>query len=223
MKNPLPFLPYIFSIILTLGLVAMFLQTSSILSRLNFESVRIDNLEKRPVEMVFEETSAQGGKSTMLPVSSKTPVSSQAATLTQSTPTPKATLTPTPTGVSANRSTVSYLPIYGSHTTIDSAWTDVTGSEFVITGSDIQGASVYFEAIASVEAGSGEARIRIYDTKNNIVVNGSEIVTTSPTPSLVRSGKLSLWAGENTYKLQLSSKVPTPARLYFGRIKIVYN
>jgi hypothetical protein len=221
MKNQLPFLPYLFSIILSIGLVAVFLQLSAVLSRIEFESGRIDNLEKRPVSLVDQLVESDNKPSPSPIVSTKTTAQVVATASTPTSQTPKPTITPTPSTLGTKLLT--YLPIYGSHTTIDSAWSDVPGSEFVISSQEIASASLYFEAIASVEAGSGEARIRIYDTKNNIVVNGSEIVTTSSTPSLVRSGRLSMWSGENTYKLQLSSKVPTPARFYFGRIKIVYN
>lgn len=221
MKQAISFFQFIVLLILSIGVLSSFILTFRSLGKLDFLSVRVDRLEKRPVELPSEGDNLiveQGrlGSPSSNPTPTITPTQPQTATSS-------AKLLPTPTSSPSalvNQS-VSYLPIFGSFTTVSTAWVDVPKSDFILNKKEIEKADVYWEALAQVSAGSGEVRLRLYDRTNNIVVMGSEIATNAGETALISSGKLTLWNGVNTYRVQIMSKISTEAKFEGGRVKIV--
>ncbi len=185
--------------------------------QLTFNIKRIDELEKRPIAvstLSIPEAGESGRVATLAPTVIP-------GTTLLPTATPKPTVTPKPL---LNKSSVSYLPIYGGNAqTTSTNWVDVVGSDFQLKSSDY-GSSAYFtwEAISYLIGGSGEARLRIYDTTNNVVVSGSEISATAEKPTLVLSGRLNFFSGNNTYRVQISSLTSSTAEFDFGRVKVTY-
>lgn len=200
----------------------LFFNFQSLQKRILFNEKRIDELEKRPLLLSQNSPVPEAGESgrVVLPFTPvPTPFTALLTTPVPSSPTP--TKTPVPTAAPLK---VSYLPIYGGGAqTTDTNWVDVVGSDFQLKSQDY-GSSSYFtwEAIAFLIGGSGEARLRVYDLTNNVVVSGSEISLTAVKPTLVMSGRLNFFAGNNTYRVQLSSLTSSTAEFDFGRVKVVY-
>ncbi|MEK7497792.1 MAG: hypothetical protein AAB656_02650 [Patescibacteria group bacterium] len=150
------------------------------------------------------------------------PVPSTVATSTPSpAPTSNTVITKTATPTPANKTT--YIPLTASLTTSNTDWTNVVGSETYIDLKNNYSANAYvtWEAVLSSTSG-GKITARLYDATHGIGVDGSEISGTSTTGELITSGKLSLWSGNNLYKVQIKSFNSYPVTFTSGRIKLVY-
>lgn len=204
-------------ILLSVGSLFLFLNFVKLQENLAFSEKRIDALEKRPLISALQSSplpeAGESGRvvTKPLPSSIPTPIATPTAT-------PKSTATPAP------QTRVTYLPVFGGNAqTTDTNWVDVSGSDFQLKSSDY-GGSPYFswDAIAFLIGGSGQARMRLYDTTNNVAVSGSEISITASKPTLVSSGKMSFFSGNNLYRVQISSLTSSTAEFDFGRVKVVY-
>jgi len=134
------------------------------------------------------------------------------------------TLSPAPTKIPAQPKTkiVSYIPIPGAGSTASTTWTNLAGTEFSFSKGDYGGfKEAYFEANMKLFNGNGVAYLRLYDVSNSRAVDGSEISTSSQTSVAVSSGKISLWEGNNTYRIQARSLTADTTYFESGRIKII--
>ncbi len=184
-------------------------------------AVRVDELEKKPVQTLIRETTPEAGPS-------GTPVAPLAAAqVTPSPVTPVPTKTssplPQPSPTTKIRQTT-FLPVVISMSTNQNDWVDVVGSDFKVNLSVEYGTAAYvtWDANLMVESGSGEASARIFDVTNGVSVPGSEVTTDSGQSSVATSGKMSMLAGQNTYRVQIKSKTSTLATFTSGRVKFVY-
>lgn len=115
-----------------------------------------------------------------------------------------------------------YYPIPGSGSTTNTQWTDVAGSEFYLNISDFSGfKEAYLEVNMKLFNGNGAAYARLYDITNSRAVDGSEVTTTSQTSTAVTSGKISIWRGNNKYKLQVKSLTSDTTVIESARMKII--
>lgn len=145
----------------------------------------------------------------------------------EATPTPVATAATTnisaviqPT--SAPNKTTTYIPFSSSYSTMSTDWVDVTGDQAYIDLKNNYSADAYVTFEATIKATSGVAYARLFDSTHGIAVDGSEISTTSNAFTLVSSGKLNLWSGNNLYKVQIKSLDSSNVGFDSGRIKLVY-
>jgi len=119
---------------------------------------------------------------------------------------------------------ISYLNLNGSFTTKNTDWTDVKSTDTLINLAEEYGEDAYVDWDASIKTSSSGSKVfvRLYDSTHNIAVNGSELESNSKTSTRVASGRLYLWRGQNTYRVQIKSLNGIDATFDGGRIKIVY-
>lgn len=116
-----------------------------------------------------------------------------------------------------------YVPFSGPFSTTATDWTDVSIAQAYVDLKNNYSANAYVTFQASIHAGQGgEVHARLYDATNNIAVNNSEIITASTSSTLVSSGQLSLWNGNNLYKVQIKSLNSVNVTFDNGAVKIVY-
>jgi len=98
---------------------------------------------------------------------------------------------------------VSYIPLI-AETTINSAdWTDISPSDFYFNLTDYGGAkSVRFEVYLKSLHQAGRVYVRLYDITNKRAVDYSDLSSLTETYELQRSSDLTIWRGNNLYRLQ---------------------
>lgn len=119
----------------------------------------------------------------------------------------------------------SYITIPGSGSTINTGWTDVTGTDFSFDVSrDFgPGAKFSWEGFLRVTDGNGQAFARIYDATNGIGVNGSEVsISSSADYQRFVSTNLSFWNGRNVYRVQIKSLNTYDVDYMGGKIRVSY-
>ncbi|MDP3954948.1 MAG: hypothetical protein Q8Q15_01115 [bacterium] len=126
-----------------------------------------------------------------------------------------------PTSVTAQSSSVSFISIGSSGSTSETSWTDIPGTEFYFNLVDYSNLkSVRWEVnLRSFLAGNAVS-VRIYDATNSRAVDSSELSTTSGASVIVRSNDLSIWRGNNLYRVQAKSSSGNPVYLDAPRLKI---
>lgn len=134
--------------------------------------------------------------------------------------------TPAPTSKPAIATTakqITFIPISNSGSTTETDWVDVAGSDFYIALQDYPNASsVTFEATIKIANASGYGYARLFDVTHGFAVSGSEVSTASADYSVVSSGNLNLWSGNNLYRVQVKSQTSQQASFASGRVKIIY-
>lgn len=114
-----------------------------------------------------------------------------------------------------------YIPFGGAGSTTSRDWVDVPGSGAFVNLSEYSGVTaVVWEVFLRVNQGNGRAYARLFDVTHGIAVAGSEISTDSSAFALVGSGQLSLWAGNNEYRVQVKSLTGYEAFVESPRLKI---
>ena len=117
----------------------------------------------------------------------------------------------------------SYVPFSGSFSTTNTDWTDVPGTSAYVDLKNNYNESAYVTFEASLKANPGSTTYaRLFDATHGFGVVGSEINTASTSSTLVSSGKLNLWSGNNLYKVQIKSLNSFNVTFDSGRIKLVY-
>lgn len=128
------------------------------------------------------------------------------------------------TQTTIQNSVTQIIPLGGSFSTTSSEWTNIPGSEATLNLKKDYGenATISFQISLKVPGGNGEVSARLYDTTNNLAVYGSEIKTTNNTEfKSVSSGNLILWAGYNTYRIQIKSSNSNEVTATGGGLKVV--
>lgn len=126
--------------------------------------------------------------------------------------------------VPTTQNKTSYISLTGPITTTSLDWIDAVGTDVYIDLANDYGSNTYvtWEAFLKIAYGNGTAYARLFDVTHGIAVNGSEISTTMASSTQVSSGKLSIWAGRNLYRVQLKSLNSFEVTFGSGRIKITY-
>lgn len=208
----------LFKFFMIVSVVAITVLTFKIATDMTLLTRRVDALESRPMTATvstYTPPPEAGASGLIKPTPTITPTASGVPTVS---PAPTATSNP------ATTRQTTYIPLQGVTTTTLTEWVDASGTDSFLDVSVEYGKNAYisWEANVSVQAGSGEARVRLFDVTHGVAVPGSEISGTSGTPSLIQSGKVTLLSGNNRYRVQLQSKTSTSVTFHSGRIKIVY-
>lgn len=117
----------------------------------------------------------------------------------QPTIAPKYILSPT----NPPQAKVIYVPVGTSGSTSSMDWTDIAATDFYFNLADYsQAKSASFQASLQSFPSQDSVYLRLYDVTNKRAVDGSELITDSVAYTLVTSGTLSIWQGNNLYRIQ---------------------
>jgi len=168
------------------------------------------NCDEACRKQIENELAARLGSAT--PVGANTPTATPKAVLPAITPRP-----------ASGTKTTTYVPFSGSFSTTATDWTDDSGNQAYVDLKNNYSATAYVTFEASIRVpGGGVVFARLFDSTHGIAVDGSEISTSSSSSTLVSSGKLNLWSGNNLYKVQIKSLNSFNVTFDSGRIKLVY-
>lgn len=117
---------------------------------------------------------------------------------------------------------VVYLPLGGSSSSSATDWTDIGGSDFYFDKGDYPDlSSVRWETSLGSFLGGNLVYVRLYDVTNKRAVDASELSASSSTSKLLQSSGLTIWQGNNLYRIQAKSSSGTPAYIDSPRLKII--
>ncbi len=119
-------------------------------------------------------------------------------------------------------SKVTYITIGGSSSTSSTSWADIPGTDFYFDLSDYPTATgVRWEISLRSYLAGNLVYARLYDVTNSRAVDFSELTSDSGTSELKRSVDLSIWRGNNLYRVQGKSSTGTPAYLDSPRLRVI--
>jgi len=131
------------------------------------------------------------------------------------TPTPKATTTP-------SASKVSYITIGSTGSTSSTSWADISGTDFYFDLGDYPSAkAVRWEVSLQSYLSSDPAYVRLYDVTNKRAIDGSELTTRSSSFEYLQSGNLTIWRGNNLYRIQAKGSSGNVVNFTSPRLKII--
>ncbi|MEK7521613.1 MAG: hypothetical protein AAB599_02305 [Patescibacteria group bacterium] len=116
-----------------------------------------------------------------------------------------------------------YVPIGSTFSTRSLDWTDVPGQVEVDTDAYGSSPAFYWDGSVKIGNSNGEVFVRLFDVTNGIAVSLSELSANSANYTNVSSQPLPLWAGKNTYKVQIKSTSGEEATIASDRVKIIYK
>ena len=118
-------------------------------------------------------------------------------------------------------SKVAFVTIGGSSSTNSTSWVDIPGTDFYFDLSDYPTvSSVRWEISLSSFLAGNLVYARLYDVTNSRAVDFSELSSDSGTSELKRSVDISIWRGNNLYRVQGKSSTGNPAYLDSPRLKV---
>lgn len=99
-----------------------------------------------------------------------------------------------------------YLPLGNGGSTSNLDWAEISGSDFIFDLADYRsGAEVYWQGNLKANSGNSRCYARVYDVTHNRGVDFSEQSTDQISYQTLTSQRLSIWQGENKYRLQIRS------------------
>lgn len=103
-------------------------------------------------------------------------------------------------------------------------WTKIGNSEFWFDSS-LYGTlvSATWQGWLEVQDGNGVGSVRLYDVTNKRAVDGSEVQINSSTKSSFYSKNLSIWRGQNQYRLEVKSSTGYQVTISGAQLKIVFQ
>jgi hypothetical protein len=138
-------------------------------------------------------------------------------------PTTKLAVTPTPTTASPNIK-VLFIPIGTTGTTTNTDWTDVSGTDIYFNLTDYPGVkNVRWELSLQTNSANTNVYARLYDVTNKREVDNSQLTTNLITYEFLRSGDLTIWSGNNLYRVQIKGLNGNTANFLTPKLKIVFN
>lgn len=124
-------------------------------------------------------------------------------------------------GRSGEQARIVYIPLVASAANTKTDWTDIVPSEFYFDLSSYPGAkAVRFTGFLRAVNATGPVYVRLYDVTNKRGVDNSDFSTSSDTFQRFESAALSIWRGNNLYRLQLKSPNGTEAQLSEAKLKV---
>ena len=124
-------------------------------------------------------------------------------------------------GISGDQAKIVYIPLVASAANSKTDWTDVAPSEFYFDLVSYPGAkTVRFTGFLRAVNATGPVYVRLYDATNKRGVDNSDFSTSNNTFDRFESAALSIWRGNNLYRLQLKSPNGTEALLSEARLKV---
>lgn len=128
---------------------------------------------------------------------------------------------PAPAESSSNK--ISYISIGSGGSINNMSWADLPGTDFYFDLSDYPGAkSVRWEASLQSFTSSDPVYARLYDVTNNRGVDGSDLSTTASSYTYIRSSDLSIWRGNNLYRVQARGSSGNTVNLSSPRLKVIF-
>jgi len=122
---------------------------------------------------------------------------------------------------SGDQANIVYVPIVTTATSTDTDWASVIPSEFYFDLNSYPGAkTVRFTGYLRAVHATGPVYIRLYDDSNNRGVDNSDFSTSDNSSQRFESAPISIWQGNNLYKVQLRSPTATQARLSEVKLKV---
>jgi len=99
--------------------------------------------------------------------------------------------------------------------TPNTAWTNISATQFKVNGDSFKFTKVYFEVLGCVETGGRTGYYRIYNVTDSEALADSEVSTTAVSnvgeawinAEIMRSGALTIPSGEKEYRLQFHQNV----------------
>jgi hypothetical protein len=139
-------------------------------------------------------------------------------------PTTKTTPTPTPTTAISSNLKVLYVPIGTTGATINTDWTDIGGTDFYFNLTDYPGVkSVRWELSLQTDSANNNVYARLYDVTNKRGVDNSQLSTSLAAYEFLRSGDLTIWNGNNLYRIQIKGLNGNTVNFLNPKLKIVFN
>lgn len=124
------------------------------------------------------------------------------ATLSAKPSQPKVTIP----GPSPAVAVTSYLPLGSGGSTKVTDWTALDGSDFIFDLKDYpEGTKVHWNGNLKADVSNSRCFARIYDNSNFRAVDFSEQSTNEKTTQNLTSQPLMIWAGRNTYRVEIKS------------------
>lgn len=128
-----------------------------------------------------------------------------------------------PTTKAVVQTKVFYIPLISEATVNYSDWTDIIPSDFYFDLSDYPGAKgVRFEVYLKSKHQAGTVFIRLYDVSNKRAVDYSDLSSDSETFELKRSSDMSIWQGNNLYRIQAKTLNGIEGFLKEAKLKIIF-
>jgi len=122
---------------------------------------------------------------------------------------------------SSDQANIVYIPIVTTATSTDTDWASVIPSEFYFDLNSYPGAkTVRFTGYLRAVHATGPVYIRLYDDSNNRGVDNSDFSTSDNSSQRFESAPISIWQGNNLYKVQLRSPTAIQAQLSEVKLKI---
>ena len=159
------------------------------------------------------------------PTATATTISQKPALTPTATPPASCTTTKTSsTPQTQNQTTtanIAYLPLGGApFSTIQTAWTTIPGSEFIINPADYPAkAKIYWQANLKISDPGSRCFARLFDTTNSRVVDFSEQSSASTSFETLTSSPLAIWSNANHYRVEVKSLNSFPC--YIDSPKII--
>lgn len=153
----------------------------------------------------------------------KTYVEEQVSKAISGLPIPAATkekiiqATPTPSGTK-----LAYITIGSTGSTSNTTWTDISGTDFYFDLGDYPSAkTVRWEVSLQSYLSLDPAYVRLYDVTNKRGVDGGELNTRSSSFEYLQSGSLTIWRGNNLYRIQAKGSSGNVVNISSPRLKII--
>lgn len=124
-------------------------------------------------------------------------------------------------GISEDQAKVVYIPLVASASNTNTDWTDVNPSEFYFDLASYPGAkTIRFSGYLRSVHATGPVYVRLYDVTNKRGVDNSDFSTSNNTFDRFESAALSIWRGNNLYRVQLRSPTATEAQFSEAKLKV---
>lgn len=118
---------------------------------------------------------------------------------------------------------VAYIPLIAEATINSSDWKDITPSDFYFDLADYsRTGNVRLEVYLKSQYQSGKVYLRLYDLTNKRAVDYSDLSSSSEAFELQRSSDLSIWQGNNLYRLQGKTQSGIEGYLKEAKLKITF-
>lgn len=119
---------------------------------------------------------------------------------------------------------VAYIAVGSTGSTASTSWADISGTDFYFNLTDYpQVKAVRWEASLQSYLSSDPVYVRLYDVTNNRAVDGSDLTTTSPTYQYIRSSDLTIWRGNNLYRIQAKGSNGNVVNVSAARLKVILD
>lgn len=146
-------------------------------------------------------------------------IAEEVAKAVSSAPLSVSKATPTPSGSGQK---VIYMSIGSSGSTSNMVWSDIPGTDFYFDLADYSSAkSVRWEASLQSYVSSDPVYARLYDVTNKRGVDGSDLTTRSSSFEYIRSSDLTIWRGNNLYRIQARGSSGNTVNISAPRLKII--